>query len=59
MSQYLLSSSDTWVCQENVASLNSTTIDAYLILQLKEQQEIIKIEEHFSDTGDEDETKQF
>ena len=54
MCHYLLSSNHTWVCEERLTALNSTTIDTYLTLQLKEKQETIKIEEYSSDSGDED-----
>ena len=56
MSQYLLSSSHTWVCEETFSDLNPTTIATYLTLQLKEHQDTIKIEENSSDPGEEDET---
>ena len=56
MSQYLLSSSHTWVCEEKMVALHPTTVDTYLALQLKERQETIKIEEYSLDNGDEDET---
>ena len=56
MSQYLLSSSHTWVCKEMFSDLNPTIMATYLTLQLKEQQDTIKIEENSSDTGEEDET---
>ena len=55
MCQYLRSSSHTWVCEEGLTALNSTIIDTYLTLQLKEKQEVIKIEEYSSDnSGNED-----
>ena len=53
MCQYLLSSNHTWVCEENLSDLNSTTIDTYLTLKLKEKQEVIKIEEYSSNSEDE------
>ena len=52
MCQYLLSTNHTWVCEEKLTALNYTTIDTYLTLQLTEKQEIIKIEEYSSDSGD-------
>ena len=56
MCQYLLLSSHTWVCEEKLSALNSTIIDTFLSLQLKEKQEMIKIEEYSSDNGDQNET---
>ena len=56
MSQYLLSSSHTWISEEQSSALNSTITSTYVTLQLKERQETIKIEEYSSGSGDEGET---
>ena len=43
MTQYILCSTDTWVSEEKLAVLYSSAISTYAILQLKEQQETIKV----------------
>ena len=56
MFHYILSSIQTWVSEQQLSCLYSAEIATYVTLQLKEQQEVIKIEEDTSSSGDEDET---
>ena len=55
MSQYLLSSSHTWRAEEQLSALNYSAISTYMILELKEHQDMVKIEDNSSDSNDEDE----
>ena len=43
MAHYLLCSSDTWVLKEKLAVLNPGALTTYTLLQLKEQEEVIKV----------------
>ena len=43
MAQYLLSSSDAWICEENLTSIDASVIAKYDFLLAKQRQETIKV----------------